>query len=477
MTATFRRLSCFILVALGSGALAASLDPDAFFSSTFRGLTTLVSPEDPVKWMIGASSVLVKTRVYDLIAFVATALFSIAAINIGQLALYSGFAAVRQAIIRFFVALMMFTLTAYPGAGATNASSAHHKLLMLWPEAYLAATSSSYAVDASVEFNQAITSLTNSFFKYGTGAFVYLSVIDTVDRLPLVGSKGAAAYAGAEKLKTDYSKFSAKSAILSFLKKPAELVYRLLGFSVLAFFSLVLLYSLLLTIAGLGYLFAIALLPLASALWLFKPTTTILNRVLTAAIAFILLTALLPAALSITFKATLNRNNVSISKQVDYVNALAELGAKASELQQVDVNRAYKSCLGIGYKLKAAFPKTLTSTYIPSGSTTPVTLTYQTVTLSGHPVNEWCDETEHYNLTAEQQQENLEEYLMPVSLIASNQELANGFSTSILSFFIGSFTNLISGALAFFLFLGIVNITSQMISGISIGGALENPLL
>jgi len=466
--------------ALAAGALALG-DPAAAYESAFNRISTAISPADPVNWMINASNVLLRTGIYEWISLTAAILFAIAIVNIGHVVQVAGWRAGSRLIFRLFFALLVYILTAFPTYTGVDhgGTSTHHRLLMLWPKAYLSAINSSYVGQASTAFNEAINDLLRTTFIYGGVAFTYASVIDGAFAGTTAAGKAARRAANLSEAggTTNLITQSPASALSAALRAPARQIYRLLGTNFALFLAMGLMYSILLTLTGTGYLFAMMLMPLAAALYMFAPTARLLGRIISAAISMLVLTILLPALLALALNASITRNLEVTDAEMARFNSMSALTQKVAQLVQDEVEAAYTTCISRGGIIVGATPVTASESYTDprTGATTILQYTYHAITPLAFPDRCRIDE-ETRAMSPEEREQTVYAHLIeatPLDNATFNRSLVNTTLTMVVALL----ATLLSAALAFFIFLGTVNVTTQMIAGISIGGALENPLL
>ena len=207
---------------------------------------------------------------------------------------------------------------------------------------------------------------------------------------------------------------------------------------------------------------------------MFRPTERFLKSLLTAAIASLLLILLAPHLLAITLKASINRTQAYTAEQMNKTIAYTKLAELIAHEQKFQINEAVTLCLERGYHLTgSAVTRPVTYTYTPPGSIHPITVTGQYYALAGD-FNDWCDTASPpERLTAEDIDREISDNLLHGAPdVTAGLSRPQAFFTTILAIL----STLAASTIAFFLFLGAVNITSKLMNGINFGGALENPL-
>ncbi len=460
-----------ILSPLPGVALADSVD--LYANNFFNSVSTVLSPVDAFSWMVESSKMLVRMHVYDLITVVSIALLAYSVVVIAQNYLLLGTPFLRRALPRLFAAMLVIIFTAYP-SNSSASQSIHNKILSLWGAALSSSTNASYVHQASMEFLTAASNVWKTTLIYGGTAFVYGATANALTG-GLRTSAGGAEEGGASTATT--RKLINSSAIntgLAYVREPVKIVYKLLSANIMMFLALGLIYSLTTILAGFTYLMAIMLMPLAAALYMFRPTERFLKSLLTATIASLLLILLAPHLLAITLKASINRTQAYTAEQMNRTIAYTKLAELIAHEQKFQINEAVTLCLERGYHLTgSAVTRPVTYTYTPPDSNQPITVTGQYYALAGD-FNEWCDTAsppEH--LTAEDIDREISDNLLHgAPNVAAGLSRPQAFFTTILAIL----STLAASTIAFFLFLGAVNITSKLMNGINFGGALENPL-
>ncbi|WP_287370345.1 hypothetical protein [Oceanithermus sp.] len=465
MPRTPRLALSLALLLQASPASAQSLP--VYTQQFFEQVTTVLGPSDAFAWLRESSGMLARLGVYDFVAFLATLIFSFAIVTLVQNAIVAGWGVFRAMAFRLALAVLIFLLTA--NATTNSDSSAHNYFLSLWGDALYASSNAFYVQQSSMEFFEAANQLWNTTIKYGGTAFLLGSVSNALPKLPASHGASPLTKASAKKYATQVGLSSANSAT----RGAVELAYKILGANITMFLALGFVYSLITILSGFVYLIALLFLPLAGALYLYRPTASLLPRLLTAALASLLLVLFAPQILAVTLKATINRAQATTVAEMNRSIAYAELANKVADLQQAEIAKAM-TCLSTGYRLKySAVTVPVTHTYRPDGNLPPITVSGQYYALAGQ-FNDWCDVAAgRQQLTAAEMDREIKEKLLAGGTsVVDNLEEPNYFFTLALSVL----STVVASSLAFFLFIGAINITSKLLNGVNFGGALENPL-
>ena len=432
----------------------------------FDQVTTILGPSDTFAWLRESSGMLARLGVYDFVAFLATLIFSFAIVTLIQNALVAGWGVFRALAFRFALAILIFLLTVNT---ASTTSNPHDYFLSLWGDAFYASSNAFYVQQSSMEFFEAANQLWNTTIKYGGTAFLLGSISNALPKLPTSQGSSPLTKASAKKYATQVGLSSASTAT----RGAVELAYKILGANIIMFLALGFVYSLVTILSGFVYLVALLFLPLAGALYLYKPTASLLPRLLTAALASLLLVLFAPQILAVTLKATINRAQATTVAEMNRSIAYAELANRVADLQQAEIAKAM-TCLSAGYRLKySAVTVPVTHTYHPDGNLPPITVSGQYYALAGQ-FDDWCDVAAgRQQLTATEMDHEIREKLLAGSAsVVDDLEEPNYFFTLALSVL----STIVASTMAFFLFIGAINITSKLLNGVNFGGALENPL-